>query len=442
MDLNNIVKVADSYIWGWPLIIFVIIGGIALTLVTRFAQFRYFFTGWKFVFQPIAGQEGDEYITPFQAFLNMLNSSLGNGSIAGMATALVMGGPGSAFWVFLLGFLYMIIRYAEIYLSLTIHEEVEPGVMRGGPMIYLQKLPAGKFFAYVFTLFVLALGLVTGNGMQCNSIALSMDRLFGLNAYIVAACLFVLILYIMLGGSKRIIKFTEFIVPIKVGLFLFSTLAVLLYHYKAIVPSLKLILMAGLSPAAVAGGVVGFSVQQALRYGMALSLNATEAGLGTAGIFGGSIRAKDPVENSFMSMISTFVSNHLVCFLVSLTLIASGVWNSGLKSTQMTMAAYESLFGAFGGAVIAFLSITFGVGLLVAYAYLGRECWRYLTGGRWEYVFLMLYASMAFFGSLSAVELVWNATSIIVAGLIFINMIGVLYLIKPVAQGLKDWEKR
>jgi len=442
MDLNALVHAGNELVWGWPLIIFVIAGGVALTLVTRFAQFRYFVKGWQYVFAPVETAAGEEYITPFQAFLNMLNASVGNGSIAGMATALMLGGPGAAFWVFVLGFLYMVIRYAEIYLSMTIHQEIEPGVIRGGPMVYLQKLPAGRFFAYVYTLCVLALGFVTGNGMQCNSIRLAMERLFGIAPIFVAIMLFALILYIMLGGSKRIMKFTEVIVPLKVGLFFFATLSVLAYHYAAILPALKLIFWAGVSPAALAGGLVGFTIQQAMHHGMVFSLNATEAGLGTAGFFGGSIRGKEPVENSLMSMISAFVSNHLVCFLVALTLVASGVWNSGLKSTQMTMAGYETLFGTLGGAVIAFLSITFGIGVLVAYAYIGKECWRYLTGGRFEYLFLILYASMAFFGTLAAVELVWNATSIIVAALIFVNMLGILWLIKPIAQGLRKWENK
>lgn len=441
-DLNLVVQRADEWLWGWPLLGFVIVIGILLTGVLNFVQFRYFFSSWKYVIFPEkGGTTGENYITPFQAFLNTLSASIGNGSAAGMSTAVVGGGPGAAFWIFVLGFLYMVIRYAEVYASMEFHETTPTGAKRGGPMVYLKRVPGGSFLPYLYAFFCLCLAFVTGNAIQCNSIRLGMERLVGAQPIVVASVLFVLMLYIMFGGAARIIRVSERIVPIKVGLFFIATLIVLIYHYQSLLPTLKLIVAYAFTPKAFTGGLIGFSVQQAIRFGMSRSLNATEAGLGTAAILYGATRGAHPVENSLMSMVSAFITSHLVCFTLMVVLIASGVWDSGLVSTQLTMAAYETVFGTFGSVVVAFLTISFGLGVLVSYAYIGRECWMYLSRGRFNLLYIMIYCLMAFFGALSKVDLIWNATGIINAGLVAVNLFGLAYLAPGIRRGLQAWEK-
>ncbi len=441
-DLNAWVEYIDNAIWGgWPLLGFIIFAGIILTLGLRFVQFRYFFSAWKYIFPKASdGKQTENYITPFQAFLNTLSASIGNGSAAGMATAVSGGGPGAGIWIFILGFLYMVIRYAEVFASMEYHETTATGAVRGGPMVYLKKLPFGHLLAYIYALFCLGLSFITGNAMQCNSITLGLTRLTGLSSMIIAVALFALLLYIMFGGAMRIIKVSEAIVPVKVGLFFVATIILLLYHYASLWPALKLMFTCAFTPKAIVGGALGYSVQQAVRYGMSRSLNATEAGLGTAGILFGATRGKHPVENSIMSMTSAFISSNLVCFLIILALVASGVWDSGLVSTQLTMAAYETAFGRLGSIVVSFLTISFGLGVLVAYAYIGRECWLYLTRGRLVMVYTMLYCLMALWGSVAKVDLVWNATGIINAGLVVINLCALMYLLPKMPGALKAWE--
>lgn len=440
--LNAGVKYIDDVLWGWPLLVFVIVAGIILTLALGFVQFRYFFQCWKYVFSPEKdGKQTENYITPFQAFLNTLSVSIGNGSAAGMATAVAGGGPGAGLWIFILGFLYMVIRYAEIFVSMEYHEITPTGAVRGGPMVYLKKLPAGNALAYIYAFFCLLLAFVMGNAIQCNSITVGMERLTGLPTYIIAFALFGLLLYIMFGGAMRIIKVSDTIVPIKVGLFFTATIILLAYHYQSLWPALKLIFVSAFSAKALAGGAAGFSVQQALRFGMSRSLNATEAGLGTAGVLFGSTRGKEAVENSLMAMASTFISSHLVCFMLIWAFVASGVWDSKLISTAMTMAAYETVFGTFGSIVVGFLTVSFGLGVLVAYAYIGRECWLYVTGGRFTMGYTILYCLMALGGSLARVELVWNSTGIINAALVIINLCALLYLLPGIRKGLLAWQR-
>jgi alanine or glycine:cation symporter, AGCS family len=182
-------------------------------------------------------------------------------------------------------------------------------------------------------------------------------------------------------------------------------------------------------------------VQQAIRFGMVRTINSTEVGLGTAGIFYGSTKTNAPVESSIMSMTTSFVATYGVGLMIMLLLVASGVWNSGATSSLLTMQAYATVFGIFGDIIVAFLAITFGAGVLVGYAYIGRECWAYVTGGRWMWLYTILYAVMAFFGSLAKVDLIWNATGILNAGLLIINLFAVVYLSSYVKKGLVAWER-
>ncbi|HVX00949.1 MAG TPA: alanine:cation symporter family protein, partial [Candidatus Babeliaceae bacterium] len=365
----------------------------------------------------------------------------GNGSAAGMATAIYSGGPGAAFWVFMLGFLAMAIRFAEVYASTSFTERLANGVVRGGPMVYLKKVPGGFVLPFVYAFFCLMLSFASGNAMQCNSITLGLERMTGISTYAIAAALFIFLLYVMLGGAQRIIKVSDKIVPVKVALFFIATFIVLGYHYKSLIPALRLIIESAFYPQAVFGALTGYTVQNAIRFGMSRSLNATEAGLGTAAVLFGATGSKDPMRSGIMSMASTFISTNLVCAMIMLVLVASGVWNNGLTSTNLTISAYQTVFGSLGGWVVTFLSITFGMGVLVAYAYIGSECWSFLTKGRWMKVYTALYCLMALVGSLAQVKLLWSAIDIVNAGLLAINLYGLLVLTPSIRQAVLKYSK-
>lgn len=437
-SLERLVETLQSFVWGWPLIIFIVATGIILTVACSFIQFRYFFKAWEYVFTPekTPGADESSYMTPFQAFLNILNASIGNGSVAGMATAIYSGGPGAAFWIFVLGFFNYAIRFAEVFVSTSITEVSATGVVRGGPMVYLARVPGGSILPYFYAFCALMLTFVSGNAIQCNSISLGMERMAGVPAVVSGIALCLLILYILLGGAQRIIAISEAIAPFKVGLFFITTIGVLVFHYQAIIPALQLIMQYAFSAQAVSGAVAGYTVQSAIRFGMSRVLNATEAGLGTAAILFGSTVSKHPVRSGIMAMATSFISNHLVCFMIMVVIVASGTWDSGLTSTPLTIAAYSTAFGDLGGWVVTVLSISFGLGVLVAYAYIGRECWMFLFKGRFEWLYMAIYASMAFFGSLGQVALIWNMTDLINAGLIVSNLYGILYFLPRIRQAV------
>jgi len=430
-------KQLGAILWGWPMIIFVALASVVLTVGLYGIQFRAFFTGWKYILWPEKrGISDEESISPLQAFINALSTSLGNGAVAGMATAIHDGGPGAAFWIFVLGFFTMVLRFAEVYASTQYIETSASGTLRGGPMVYLRQVAGGETLIYVYALLCFFLSLVSGNAMQCNSIRIGIEEIVGPAPYVIALVLFLFLLYIMFGGARRIMKVAEAVIPVKVILFFGATLMLLVYHYDALLPALSTIVKGAFTPQALRGAGVGLTVQGAIRYGFARGLNAVEAGLGNAGILFGATGSKNPVQSGIMSMITAFISTHLVCFVLTWLLVASGVWDSGLTSTALTTAAYKTLFGGLADWIVTFLSISFGMGVLIAYAYIGRECWLFLTGGRWSMAYTWIYCVMALVGSLGSVAIIWSTLDCIIAGLIVVNLYGLMMLIPDMRRRL------
>lgn len=440
--MNAIISQAGSLvnvIMGWPIICFVIGGSIIVTLALGFIQLRYFFAAWKYTFTP-SESVGKSDMSPFQAFINTLNVSIGNGSLAGMATAIYSGGPGAALWIIIITLLLMAVRYSEVYLSTHYAEYAPKNTKIGGPMLYLKEIKGGKIFSWLYAAFCVFFGLIAGSAMQANSISLSMKTAWEIPLIVTAVILTVFVFYAIIGGAQRIVKFSETIVPLKVGLFFISALIILLYHYQAIIPALKLILASGLNLKAFGGAALGYTMQEAMRYGILRSINATESGLGTAAILFGATGSKHPVRDGIMSMASTLVSA-FVCFLVALCIVASGVWNSGQTSTALTIAAYNTVFGSIGGWMVALLSTAFGIGVLVSYAYITKAAWDTITKNRFTYLFIAVYCACAFFGAYtSRVTSLWAAVDLSLACMVSINLIGIVCLLPQLRKGLQSYK--
>ncbi|MDR3646930.1 MAG: amino acid carrier protein [Candidatus Babeliales bacterium] len=428
MDINLLFENFVQLVWSWPAIILFVLIGIATTIAYNFVQFRHFLDSIRIVFAKQEKTEGTE-ISPIQAFISALGSNTGNGSIAGIATGIFIGGPGVAFWLLVAGIFSMAMRFAEVYLATSITEMTPSGVAKGGPMVYLKKVPFGNVLAFVYTVAMVVFGFIAGNAIQSNSITVSIAKTWGFSIYSIAAVLFVFIIYVMLGGSQRMIAISDKLVPFKVGLFLITSITVLIVNYKNILPALSLILEGAFRPEAIGGAVVGFTIQQTIRMGLTKALFSNEAGLGTAAVLFGASGSKHPLRDSIMSMLSVFISTFVVSFLVALTIISSGVWNNGLSSTALTISAFETAFGGYAGWIITFLSASFGLGVIVPFAFITRESWMYLTNNRWPLVFSVLYCLSTVVGCLSPVVLIINIADIINAIIFFINMYPIVYLL-------------
>ncbi|MDF2576549.1 MAG: alsT 1 [Chlamydiales bacterium] len=445
MSIDAFIHKLVEQIWGWPLLGLLAVVSIVFTILLGGVQFKYFFTSWKLAFSnenPKSSDEsGEKQITVFQAFINSLGASIGNGNIAGIPAAVHQGGPGAIFWMVVFGFICLSIRYAEVYLGtlFTNNASAKDKAPIGGPMLYLAKIPGGRYLPHIYAFFCFFYTLVAGNAIQCNSIAVGFVRTMpDTSPMTVAIILTAFVMYVLLGGANRIIAASEKLVPLKVGVFLICSTILLGYHSDKILEALQLIWHHAFHPVAIAGGAVGIAVSSAISYGVSFGMNASEVGVGTASVIFGRTEKQDPVKKGIISMLSAFITTHVVCFIVGLSVIVSGVWNNGETSTALNVSAYETVFGLKGGWIVNFYTIVFGLSVVVAYAYIAQECWLFVTRQRGKVVFLVLYTLATIWGTLGSVDFVWDTIRIILATMLLINLYGIMYLLPSVRKGLQE----
>ena len=276
--------------------------------------------------------------------------------------------------------------------------------------------------------------------MQTNSIRISVCTTWGVSPFITASILTLFIMYIIFGGSQRIVALSDKIVPLKVVVFFVSVFIVLAYHYQTLIPALRLMISGAFTPLAAVGGAVGFSVTQAMRYGIQRSIFATESGLGTAAILYASTGSKEPVRAGLVSMLSTLIST-FVCFLIALVIVASGVWNNGMGDISLTIAAFATVFGWAAGWIVSFLSITFGIGVLVSFTYICQKAWLSVTNGRFLSAFYIILCLVGFFGAMLEAKTVFSMGDYLLAAMLLINLFGVAYLIPVIKKCLTEFRK-
>ena len=432
-SIQSLLSNIGNFFWGWPILGLFAFTGILATLLFKFLQFTYFWQSCRLVIFPPKSTKKAE-MSPLQAFINSLGGCTGNGSIAGVATAIALGGPGAAFWMLVAGFLGMIIRFVEVFLGTSVIGKHTFNGAKGGPLVYLSLVPGGKVIPYLYAFFMLIYCLVSGNAMQVNAIGLGVEKSFGISTTVTAVAIGLFVAFVMLGGLKRILELSDKLVPFKVAFFMFFSLGVLIFHFKALLPSLSLIFNSAFNSKALLGGATGFTLQKALKNGFSRAINANESGLGSAAVLFGASGGGEPLKDSLMSMVVTFLSTHVVGFMIALSVIASGVWNSGEMSTALTIKAFETVYGSFGGTIVTLSSILFGLGVVVSYVLVALEMWKFITHGKFIKLFYMIYALISFFGVLVSVGLVWDSIDIIMAAMLILNLYALIYFMLPVRK--------
>jgi len=445
MDIASIITIAASNIWNLPLLIGVFSLCVFMTLQLRFVQFRYFLNSIAMLFDAESNEKAVKSageLTAFQAFINTLGANIGNGSLGGVPVAICIGGPGAIFWLLVMSTFAVALRYSEVYLGMAFIGKYRFGSAKGGPMLYLSLLPGGFILSYSFALFCILYALIGGNIIQCNTVGLALHRTWGIDPYWTAFFVLAFILYILIGGAQRIVKYLDMLVPFKVALFIGSCLIVLIYHYQMIPHAFYLIFQGAFYPQAFIGGSFVYALQVVIGQGFRRGLLIHEAGLGTAAVAFGSTTGENAVKDSILSMLSIYINTHVVCLMIALAILSSGVWGSGETSSALMVSSYETVFGSFGGWIISFLTINFGISVLVSFAYLGRVCWSFLTGGKFMFIYPLMYAGAAFFGTYMNVDLVWKIADLVNAGLFIINMLGIIWFVAIIRKGLQDYESQ
>jgi len=426
---DRIQSLADGLFMPWVVAV-LLVAGLFLTLRTRVVQVRRFGEAWGAAF-PQRSSSGSGVLTPFQAFMTALGASIGTGNIAGVATAIVSGGPGALFWIWVYGFVAMAIKFAEAVLGITFREAVGSRVL-SGPMYYLRDGLRSPFLAWLFALVAAVAALTTTPFTQPNSMALVLNTVVGIPKLVSGITIAVLTWLVIIGGIKSIGRAAEKLSPLKVGLYLVGGLIVILFNASRIPSVFTLIFHRAFSMQAAAGGGLGMLI--AMRYGIARGIYANEAGYGTAAVAYGTAQSAQPAQQGLNAVIEVFIVSFVTSTISALTILLTGVWESGLTSTAAVAAGFDSVMPVAGGYIVAFCAFLFGYTTLIGWAYYGEQFFEYILGRRVTMPYRWIYCLLIPLGAITKVELVWAWGDLMNALQVLPNIIGVLGLSGLVAR--------
>lgn len=431
---SQAVNWASNAVWG-PWTIALLLGtGLFLSLRFRFVQVTHL--GRALAALRSRGSTGaGGLLTPFQAFTTSLAGSVGTGNIAGVATAVVSGGPGAVFWIWAYGFFAAAIKLAEAVLGVKYRQEGE-GTFSGGPMRYLEHGLGSPGLAKLYGLVAGVAALTTTPFTQPNSIAVVLDDQLGIAPWITGVALAVLTFAVIVGGVTSIGKAAEKLAPTMVGLYLLGGLVVLATHVGQLPGVFALIFREAFSLESAGGGAAGVGMMLAVRYGLARGIYANEAGYGTAAVAYATARSDRPVEQGLAAVLEVFIVSFVTSSISALTILASGVWQSGAKSTALVAAAFDTAMPG-GGYLVALSALLFGYTTLTGWSYYGEQFLQYLFGRRIVLPYRWIFCALIVFGAISRVELVWAWGDLMNGLQIFPNLIGLLGLSAVVAAELR-----
>ena len=418
----------NGLVWGTPMMILLIGTGVLLTVVTGFVQIRYFARTLKEVLGKLLQRgSGDGSVTPFQALSTALASTVGVGNIAGVCTAIFLGGPGALFWLMMSGFVGMATKFAEVAVALHYRERDHDGTMRGGAMYVLAKglkMPwLGKVFAFLTA--TAAFGI--GNMVQANSVADAARSSLGIDPWITGVVLAVLTALVVLGGIKRIAEVTQFLVPFMCVLYVVGA-AVVLVRFAAQIPdAIALVFRSAFSGHAAAGGFAGAGVMAAVRFGIARGLFSNEAGLGSAPIVHASATTDHPVRQAMYGIFEVFVDTMVVCLMTGVVVLVTGAWQSGDTGAALAGRAFSiGLPGEAGHFVVSTSIILFAFSTLVGWSFYGETGATFLFGTKAVLPYRLLWIGFVFLGSVGQLHLIWNIADTLNGLMAIPNLIGVL----------------
>jgi alanine or glycine:cation symporter, AGCS family len=447
----DVLNKINSFLWGTPSLVLLFGTGLFLTIMLRGLQFKKLFYAFKLAFtkdKSTGSSESEGDISNFKTLMTALSATIGNGNIAGVATAITIGGPGAIFWMWIVGLLGMATKYAEALLAMKYRVKNKHGEYSGGPMYYVEKGLGSKWkwLAVSFALFGAFAALGIGNSVQSNTIADVMTTSFHINNWVTGSVLAVLTALIIFGGIQRISTVASFFVPIMAFLYIGGSLLIIGLNYDLIIPAFKLIFFYAFNPVAAAGGFTGVVISEAIRSGVSRGIFSNEAGLGTAALIAGNAKTDHPVKQALVAMTGTFIVTIVVCTMTGLVLIITGFWDpsggaiSGVQHSPdldggaLTSAAFAHSLGIAGEYIVAFSVIFFGFSTIVGWYMYGEKCFEYLTGYRYIASYRLIYVVATGMGAVANLELVWAFADMSNALMMIPNLIALLLLYKVIVK--------
>ena len=428
--ISNIVGEINGVVWG-PLMLVIILGtGFFLQVGLKFMPIRKVGFGFSLLWKGREkGSEAGE-ISPFNALMTSLSATIGTGNIAGVATAIFLGGPGALFWMWCTALVGMATKYAEAVCAVRYREVDELGNHVGGPMYYIKNGLSSKWFwlAPAFAIFGSIAGFGIGNTVQANSVASVIESNFGVPPIATGVVLLVLTAAVILGGIQRIGAVAGKLVPFMAVSYIFFGLIVLIINAGAIPGALALVFTHAFTPAAQAGGFAGAAVWAAIRFGVARGVFSNEAGLGSAPIAHAAAATKGPVNQGLVAMLGTFIDTLIVCSITGLAIIASGAWTSGETGAALTSAAFETSLPGFGGYIVAIVLAIFAFTTILGWSFYSEKCVEFLFGVKSILPFRLLWCAAVPVGAVLDLGFVWLLADTLNALMAIPNLIALLLL--------------
>ena len=449
----DLVASINGVLWGPVLLILLCGTGIYYTFRLKFIQVRKFGEACKLLFGHITfkgGERKEGEMTPFQALSTAIAAQVGTGNLAGAATALVMGGPGAIFWMWISAFFGMATIYGEATLAQTYKTTTDDGEVTGGPVYYIQaafKGTLGKVLATLFAIFIiLALGFM-GNMVQSNSIGVAFESVFtargiAFNPIIVGVILAVFAAFIFIGGTKRLAAVVEKVVPFMAMFYILGSLFVIFMNITEVPNVLRLIVECAFNPAAAGGAAVGITIQQAVRYGVARGLFSNEAGMGSTPHAHARAAAKNPHEQGLVAMLSVFIDTFIVLNMTVFVILTSGVWGSGATGIALTQSAFVSVMGGFGDIFVALCLLFFAGSTILSWHFFAAVNVKWLFGEAAVKVYSSLVLIFIVVGSTLKVNLVWELADLFNGLMVFPNLLALLALSGVVVASSKKFDKK
>ncbi|MFC5282242.1 alanine/glycine:cation symporter family protein [Pedobacter alpinus] len=449
--MDKIINTINDLVWSNALIILCMGAGIYFSIVTRFIQVRYLKEMVKLLFD---GKSSDKGVSSFQAFAIAISGRIGTGNIAGVATAIAMGGPGAIFWMWIIAFLGSASAFVEATLG-QVYKEVKNGEYRGGPSYYIEKGLGIKWYAIIFAIATVISTAVLLPGVQSNSIALSVENAFQIPVAYTGAGVVILLGLIIFGGVKRIGKVAEIVVPFMAGGYILMSLVIIGYNYAEIPTVFSLIIKSAFNLEPAFAGVFGM----AITWGVKRGIYSNEAGQGTAPHAAAAAEVSHPAKQGLVQAFSVYVDTLFVCTATALMILFTGKYNvtnpaggflleniPGAKiGAEYTQLAIASHFPSLGAGFVAISLLFFAFTTIMAYYYIAETNLSYLdkTGNRWFVNALRILILLAtFYGTVKTAEAAWTLGDIGVGIMAWLNIVAIILLRKPVLKVLKDYERQ
>lgn len=440
--LKDLIGTLGDIVWGPPMLILLVGTGIFLSLRLKFMQFSQLPYALKLAFSKNQDDQSEGDISHFAALMTALAATIGTGNIAGVATAVIFGGPGAVFWMWVTAIFGMATKYAEAILAVKYRTIDARGEMAGGPMYYIEKGLGWKWLGVLFALFASFAAFGIGNMVQSNSVALAVQESTGLTPWITGIILMIFTGLVLLGGIKSIGKVTSYLVPLMAVFYVLGGLIIIFLNLDKVPGALGLIFGNAFTGQAAVGGALG----AVIRYGVARGVFSNEAGLGSAPIAAAAAKTDMPGRQALVSMTGTFLDTIVVASITGIVLVMSGLYAgvdlSNPQAAELTVRAFEQFLPNIGQWIVSIGIILFAYSTILGWAYYGEKSFEYLFGAKSVFFYRLVFTIAVFIGTTFELKTVWDIADVLNGMMAVPNLIGLLGLSGIVVAETKRFQEQ